>query len=104
MPELSSIVRGDPSDQDAALITSIADLTLGEQESLFFERTTPDVFSFFVLAIQFEIPHYDLPVGQFGSVTGGKVPRSVFLGHGISSNVSVLQMEKDVSPDCPAGC
>ncbi|KAJ4122753.1 hypothetical protein NW768_010195 [Fusarium equiseti] len=104
MPELSSIVRGDPSDQDSALVTSIADLTLGEQESPFFERTAPDVFSFFVLANQFEIPHYDLPIGQFGSVTGDKVPQSVFLGHGISSNVSVLQMEKDVSPDCPAGC
>ena len=103
MPELSSIVRGDLSDENTALVTSIADLTLGEQECLFSERTTPDVFSFFVLAIQFEIPHYDLPVGQFGSVTGGKVPQSVFLGHGISSNVSVLQMEKDVSPDCPAG-
>lgn len=103
MPELSSIVRGDPRDEDPALLTSIADLTLGEQESLFLERITPDIFSFFILALQFQIPHHDLPTGQFSSVTGGRVPQSVFLGHGISSNVSVLRMEKDLTPDCTAG-
>ncbi|KAF4341535.1 serine threonine kinase [Fusarium beomiforme] len=103
MPELSSIVRGDPSDEDPTNLVSIADLTLGEQESLFLERTTPDIFSFFVLAVQFEVPHYDLPLGQFVSRKGSAIPRSVVLGHGISSNVSVLQVEDDVSPNCPAG-
>ncbi|KAJ4256934.1 hypothetical protein NW762_009030 [Fusarium torreyae] len=105
MPELSSIVRGDQDNEepDPAILTSIAGLTLGEQEELFFERDTPDIFSFFVLAVQFEIPHYDLPRGMLFSSLGEAIPRTVILGHGISSNVSALQVEDDVTPHCPAG-
>ncbi|KAM0543484.1 hypothetical protein ACHAPJ_012282 [Fusarium lateritium] len=105
MPELSSIVRGDldNEDPDPAILTSIAGLTLGEQEELFLERDTPDIFSFFVLAVQFEIPHYDLPRGQLFSGLGGAIPQTVILGHGISSHVSALQVEDDVAPNCPAG-
>ncbi|KAF4454449.1 serine threonine protein kinase [Fusarium austroafricanum] len=101
MPELSSIVRGDPRDDEPTILASIADLTLGEQESLFRERTTPDIFSFYALTVQFEIPHYDLPRGRFLSSEGSAIPRTVVLGHGISSNVSVLKVEENVGPNCP---
>lgn len=112
MPEVSSIVRG-PEDEEPP-VEALQDLALASNtyrdEDEYWARLidSPDVFSIFTLAAQFNIPVCDLPreygVGSGHSDRLGAIHKKVFsLGAGVSCNVIALETDESMSDICSLG-
>ncbi|KAH8736141.1 hypothetical protein BGZ61DRAFT_472504 [Ilyonectria robusta] len=112
MPEISSIVRG-PEDEEPP-VEALRDLALASNtyrdENDYWARLidSPDVFSIFTLAAQFNIPACDLPreygVGSGHSDRLGAIHKKVFsLGAGVSCNVIALETDESMSDICSLG-